>query len=151
MRALTWKPEALARKKSGFPRSRFGLPWATNLAFGLLMVAFSIAESDDPATLHEQPITPAEREHWAWRPLKRPQLPDANSDCSNPIDRFILARLNREGLLPLPPADRRTLLRRITFDLTGLPPRPGEAAAFLADHSPGAYERVIDRLLASPA
>jgi len=67
-----------------------------------------------------------------------------------PIDRFVLARLEREGLEPAPEADKLTLLRRATFDLTGLPPTPQEVRAYLADHSDGAYENLIDRLLASP-
>jgi hypothetical protein len=68
----------------------------------------------------------------------------------NPIDAFLLARLEGERLLPAPEADRITLIRRITFDLTGLPPSPEEVDAFLADHAPGAYERLVDRLLDSP-
>jgi hypothetical protein len=67
------------------------------------------------------------------------------------IDRFILAKLEAEGFAPAAEADRRTLLRRVTFDLTGLPPTPGEVAAFVGDESPDAYERVVERLLASPA
>src|SRR5262249_45320478 len=66
------------------------------------------------------------------------------------IDRFILAGLEARGLTPSAPADRRTLIRRATFDLTGLPPTPEEVAAFKADRSPGAFARVVDRLLASP-
>jgi hypothetical protein len=68
----------------------------------------------------------------------------------NPIDAFVLARLRREGLRPSPEADRATLIRRVTLDLTGLPPTPAEVDAFLADRSPDAYEKVVDRLLASP-
>jgi hypothetical protein len=68
----------------------------------------------------------------------------------NPIDAFVLARLERQGIEPAPPADRRTLLRRVTLDLLGLPPTPAEQRAFLDDRSPDAYERVVDRLLASP-
>src|SRR5204863_1238871 len=67
-----------------------------------------------------------------------------------PIDRFLLARLEAKGLRPAPVADRRTLIRRATFDLTGLPPTPEEIDAFLADDSPAAWEKVIDHLLASP-
>ena len=67
-----------------------------------------------------------------------------------PLDRFILARLEKEGLEPSPEADKAALLRRVSFDLTGLPPTPEEEAAFLADSSPGAYEKQVDRLLASP-
>jgi hypothetical protein len=119
------------------------------LPFVILLVA-AIARADDSATLHESPITPADRDHWAFKPLRRPEPPNVAGDMASPIDRFILARLEREGLTPLPPADRRTLLRRLTFDLIGVPPRPDEMAAFLADQSPQAYERVVDRLLASP-
>ena len=68
----------------------------------------------------------------------------------NPIDHFVLARLEREGLKPSPEADRATLIRRVTLDLTGLPPTPAEVDAFLHDPSPNAYEKVVDRLLASP-
>ena len=68
----------------------------------------------------------------------------------NPIDQFVLAKLETEGLHPSPEADKATLLRRVTFDLTGLPPTPAELKSFLADKSPEAYEKVVDRLLASP-
>src|SRR5690606_18387372 len=68
-----------------------------------------------------------------------------------PIDRFVLQRLDREGMRPSPEADRERLIRRVSFDLTGLPPTPEEIDRFLADPSPGAYESVVDRLLASPA
>ncbi|MDE3166803.1 MAG: PSD1 domain-containing protein [Acidobacteriota bacterium] len=90
--------------------------------------------------------------HWAFVPPRRPDLPPVRNAAwpRNPIDNFILARLEREGLDPSPEADRATLLRRVTFDLSGLPPTPTELDAFLADHSPGAYEKAVDRLLASP-
>src|SRR5262249_42746157 len=68
----------------------------------------------------------------------------------NPIDRFVLARLEAEGLRPSPEADRRTLIRRVSLDLLGVPPTPEEVEAFLADEAPGAYERLVDRLLADP-
>jgi mono/diheme cytochrome c family protein len=92
-------------------------------------------------------------EHWAFRPLERPAVPALKRPgwARNPIDAFVLARLEAAGLAPAPPADWRTLLRRVTFDLTGLPPTPEEVDAFLADDRPGAYERVVERLLASPA
>ncbi len=73
-----------------------------------------------------------------------------NPGSRTPIDRFILARLEKEGLSPSPQTDKATLLRRVTFDLTGLPPTPAELKNFLADNSPKAYEKVVDRLLASP-
>ncbi len=90
--------------------------------------------------------------HWAYVPPKRPDLPAVRDAAwvRNPIDQFILARLEREGLRPSPEADRVTLLRRVTLDLTGLPPTPAEIDAFLADSSPDAYEKRIDALLQSP-
>jgi hypothetical protein len=90
--------------------------------------------------------------HWSWIPPTRPPLPAVRerSWVRNPIDTFVLARLEREGLTPSPEADRTTLIRRVTLDLTGLPPTPAEVDAFLADSSRGAYARVVDRLLRSP-
>jgi hypothetical protein len=90
--------------------------------------------------------------HWTYQPVKRPAVPEI-ADASrirNPIDRFIQDRLRREGLAPAHEADKRTLLRRVTIDLTGLPPTPDEMRAFLADPAPDAYDKVVDRLLSSP-
>jgi hypothetical protein len=89
---------------------------------------------------------------WSFIPPKRPAVPviaDAKWP-KNPIDNFVFAKLAREGLTPSPEADRRTLIRRVSLDLTGLPPTPPEVEAYLADQSPNAYERVVDRLLESP-
>jgi hypothetical protein len=91
--------------------------------------------------------------HWAFVPPVRPPVPEVEnrkSRIENPIDAFIVQRLRREGLAPAMEADRERLLRRVSFDLTGLPPTPEELDAFLADQKPGAYERQVDRLLASP-
>jgi hypothetical protein len=92
------------------------------------------------------------REHWAYRAPSRPEPPAVKDGgwARNEIDRFILARLEREGLSPAPEADRYTLIRRATLDLIGLPPTPEEADAFARDEAPDAYEKVVDRLLASP-
>ncbi len=92
------------------------------------------------------------REHWAFRPMARPEPPAVDDETwvRGAIDRFILARLEAQGLAPVAPAEKRQLLRRVTFDLTGLPPTPAEIDAFLADERPDAYERVVERLLASP-
>ncbi|HLW67954.1 MAG TPA: DUF1549 and DUF1553 domain-containing protein [Gemmataceae bacterium] len=92
------------------------------------------------------------KNHWAFHPPVRPAVPSvANSSwVRNDIDRFILARLEKEGLHPSPEADRITLIRRLSLDLTGLPPTPEEVDAFLADKSARAYENLVDRLLASP-
>ncbi|HXW14562.1 MAG TPA: DUF1549 domain-containing protein, partial [Terriglobia bacterium] len=89
---------------------------------------------------------------WSFVPPKRPPVPEVNGKDwpRNPLDNFVLARLESEGLKPSPEADKATLLRRVYFDLTGLPPTPAEIDAFLADHSPDAYEKRVDQLLASP-
>lgn len=91
-------------------------------------------------------------QHWAYLPPKKSPLPTVlRADwLRQPLDAFIAARHEEEGVSPAPEADRTTLIRRLTFDLTGLPPTPDEVDAFLADTSPDAYERLVDRLLASP-
>jgi hypothetical protein len=90
--------------------------------------------------------------HWAFQAPRRPPLPAVKNPAwvRNEIDRFLLARLEREGLTPSPEADRLTLIRRLSLDLLGLPPTPEEVDAFLADRADGAYERLVDKLLASP-
>jgi hypothetical protein len=88
---------------------------------------------------------------WAFKPVRRPDVPAVRSAASSPIDAFLLARLEAAGLAYSPPADEATLLRRVTFDLTGLPPTVAELDAFLADNSSTAFAKVVDRLLASPA
>jgi hypothetical protein len=91
--------------------------------------------------------------HWAFLPVKKPAPPDTAAldfKARNPVDAFVLARLEKEGLRPSPEASKATLIRRVTLDLTGLPPTPREVDDFLGDSSPRAYERVVDRLLKSP-
>ncbi|MEZ5330426.1 MAG: DUF1549 and DUF1553 domain-containing protein [Verrucomicrobiales bacterium] len=90
--------------------------------------------------------------HWAFQPLLQHEIPENSAEeaWSNPVDAFIFARLAAAGLNFTPEADKATLLRRVTFDLTGLPPAPEQVTAFLNDDAPDAYERLIDRLLASP-
>jgi hypothetical protein len=98
-------------------------------------------------------ITEEQRRFWSFQPVKAVEPPTVNRQDwpLNPIDRFLLARLEKEGLSPSQPADRRTLLRRASFDLTGLPPSPEEVAAFVEDQAADAFEKVVDRLLASPS
>ena len=93
------------------------------------------------------------RPHWAFEKPARPAVPQlkAANWAQNPIDAFVLERINKEGLHPSPEADKHTLIRRVTLDLTGLLPTPAEVNAFVEDNSPQAYEHVVDRLLASPA
>ncbi len=91
--------------------------------------------------------------HWSFQPIKRPAVPENVENSAlvvNPIDAFIQARLAKDGLQPSPEADRRTLIRRVTLDLTGLPPTPQEVEQFIASKSPDAYAKLVDRLLASP-
>lgn len=114
-----------------------------------------------PPETHK-PLSPEQRElirewilggapyqkHWAFEPIRRPALP--MGEAPNPIDRFIIDRLQEEGIPPAPEADRETLIRRLSFDLRGLPPTPSELDEFLADVGECAYERLADRLMASP-
>lgn len=91
-------------------------------------------------------------DHWSFQPVQRPAVPDVeNADAvRNSIDAFVVSRLEREGFRPAPEADRSTLIRRLYLDMLGLPPTPEEADAFVADPRPDAYERLVDRVLASP-
>jgi hypothetical protein len=119
----------------------------------LASAAFLIAADEALAPLGS--YTAAERRQWEFQPRKD-QDPPAFTDAAGkawvktPVDAFVLAGLRKKGLKPAPQADRATLIRRITFDLTGLPPTPEEIDAFVADKSPRAWEKVVDRLLASP-
>ena len=125
------------------------------LAAGLQWAAATAGETPpDP-----NPIAPPEtfsaeqRAHWAYQIPGRPPLPKVERAqwVRNPIDRFILAGLEEMGFVPAAEADSTALIRRVTFDLTGLPPTPEEVEAFPGDDQPGAFERLVDRLLASPA
>jgi hypothetical protein len=90
------------------------------------------------------------QQHWAFLPPQRPAVPPAAAWARNPVDNFVLARLTAEGLKTSPAASKAALLRRVSFDLTGLPPTPAEIDTFLKDKSPDAYDKQVDRLLASP-
>ena len=118
---------------------KMGLPWPESTATTkkLANKKFNLAER---------------AKHWSFQPMKRPEVPTVkNKDWPlSPMDAFILAKLEKAGLSPNPPADRRTLIRRVYFDVIGLPPTPKEVDEFVNDKSPNAYEKVVDRLLASP-
>ena len=92
------------------------------------------------------------KSHWAWQPLRKPAVPEAKDAewVKTPVDNFILAKLEEKNLRPNPPADKRTLIRRATFDLIGLPPTPDAVEDFVKDDSPEAFAKVVDRLLDSP-
>jgi hypothetical protein len=104
------------------------------------------------ATVAQKSWADSGKTHWAWQPLSKPSVPSVKDPtwAKTPIDNFILARLEQKELKPNPPADKRTLIRRATFDLIGLPPTLEEVDAFLKDNSPDAFAKVVDRLLASP-
>ncbi len=116
-----------------------GAPWPKEQSStGTLTKAFDLAKR--------------KAEHWCWQPLKQPVLPPVKNEAwiKQPLDRFILTKLETAGLSPALPAEKRTLIRRVYFDLVGLPPTPDEVNAFLKDESPQAFEKVVDRLLESP-
>src|SRR5262249_20744030 len=111
-------------------------------------------EAPEPETLaHGFAITEEDRKYWAFQAIARPKVPSLSRDPKgsvSPIDAFLIAKLSDKGLSFAPEADRRTLIRRVTFDLIGLPPTPDEVEAFVNDKSADAYEKLVDRLLASP-
>jgi hypothetical protein len=121
------------------------------LPLALLAVLLSFADRTDGQEKYADPeLKPKAREHWSFAPPKRPAVPKTTLQAANAIDNFVRARLEKEGLKPAPQADKLTLIRRVTLDLTGIPPSPEEVDAFLKDNAPDAYERLVDRLLASP-
>lgn len=109
-------------------------------------------ETAPPPGAQSQAALSASESHWAFRPLLQPEIPSVRRPrwIRTPVDAFVLAKLEEQDLQPARPADPRTLLRRIAYDLTGLPPSPEDTDAFLADPSAQAFEQVVERLLASP-
>ena len=149
------KGEPLTRGQVGLLRAWIdqGAPWPEGLA--LLPAGGTepgLAAGKEARTGVTAMATIDKRKHWAFQTPTRPPVPPTrnHSWARNPIDPFVLARLEREGLKPSPKADRATLLRRVSLDLTGLPPTVAEIREFLGDRRPNAYERLVDRLLASP-
>lgn len=158
---LDIRDEALKKAKSGVTPIVPGKPEESAIIARIF--ATNPAKVMPPQFAHKE-LTTAQKEtirqwvaegakyegHWVYTVVKRPVAPEMASPGRNPIDAFIEARLAREGLTPSAEADRRTLIRRVTLDLTGLPPTPQEVAAFVKDTSPTAYEAAVDRLLGSP-
>jgi Protein of unknown function (DUF1553)/Protein of unknown function (DUF1549) len=150
-------PNPLPQGERG-PEARFAreltqpiLGFAT-LSLVLFMVTATSSQAADEPGIVVKPITADDRAHWAFVPPKKVDPPAVKEAVwvRNMIDSFVLARLEAEGLAHAPEADRPTLLRRLSFDLIGLPPTPEESAAFEADKSSSAYEAQVNRLLASP-
>ena len=104
------------------------------------------------ATAAQKTWVDPNKKHWAWQPLAKPAVPEVKNSTwgKTPVDKFIVAKLEEKNLSPNPIADKRTLIRRASFDLIGLPPIPEEVEAFIKDESPEAFAKVVDRLLASP-
>ena len=132
------------------------LIWLVAASFSMVTLQQRAGRSVEPdfdeAAVNELPLDAADRDHWSYLPLEDTQIPEV-SDSSwarSPIDRFVLHRLEEKSLRPQPPADRRTLIRRISFDLLGIPPTSEEIEWFVADQRPDAYERLVDRYLGSP-
>jgi hypothetical protein len=134
-------------RQGGYIGSTFRhLPAGAGAVLFLLPVLFLASAAPAPEGTHAK--------HWAFQPVRRPDRPAvgvSGSEIRNPIDAFVLSKLRAKRLTPAKPADRRTLLRRLAFDLTGLPPTAEETDAFLRDDSPDAYAKQVERLLASPA
>jgi Protein of unknown function (DUF1553)/Protein of unknown function (DUF1549) len=117
--------------------------WAV---LGLGCAAFALLSAESRS------FSDTQKKWWAFQPVAREKVPSVRNQgwVKTPIDAFVIAKLEESGLKPNPPADKLTLLRRVTEDMTGLPPSPEEIQQFLSDSSPNAYEKVVDRLLASP-
>jgi hypothetical protein len=118
----------------------------------IIFLGALLAAGSATFSIQSPTFTDAQRSFWSLQPVKKPGVPASKSaQVTNPIDAFVLAKLEQNNLQPNKPADKITLLRRVTIDLTGLLPTTEEIQAFVSDNSPAAYEKVIDRLLASPA
>ena len=159
--SFIFREEALGVGKSGRRTIVPGKPDASEL-----IARVTSTDPDSRMPYHAPPLSPEQiallrrwikegakwEDHWAFvAPKPRPLPAVKKSDWPRqPLDRFILARLEKEGLAPSPEADKAALLRRVSLDLIGLPPTPDEQAKYLADPSPNAYEKQVDRLLASP-
>ena len=159
--SFIFREEALGTGKSGRRTIVPGNPDASEF-----MARLTTTDPEARMPYHGPPLSPQQidlfrrwikegakwEDYWAFVPPASQTPPDVQHTgwVRQPLDRFVLARLEKEGLDPSPEADKAALLRRVSLDLTGLPPTPGEEAAFFADASPGAYEKQVDRLLASP-
>ena len=151
-----FRPSALPQTSSRFGGHLRYVRCAALCALGLCL-SWWFALADENVSTSPTTATKAATDEtwWSLRPLNRPQVPHVEQRSSqfapiNAIDRFVLSRLVENGLEPSPPADRRTLIRRVHFDLLGLPPTPEEVEEFVADPREDAYELLVDRLLASP-
>ena len=125
---------------------------SVRLALRVLPLLAVVAAVVDAESATKGSFSAQQRAYWALQPVERPSPPAISGPAwvRNPVDAFVLARLSHERLEPSPQAGRAALIRRVSLDLTGLPPSPAEVSAFVADKSPGAYDELVERLLASP-
>lgn len=151
MMPLQCEPKSLFRSLQSFVIG-FMMIYGLN-GLGISFVATAEESQHKNEIAKPEKFRSDQKDHWAFQPVQRPEPPIVQETAfvRNPIDRFILKDLESLGFKHAPEDDRITLLRRLTFDLTGLPPTPEQAIEFLSDDSPAAYERLVDRLLASPA
>ena len=159
---LTSRETALAHGRALVPGNVDASAIAQQVVHGAMPPGKPLSESDQEIVTEwiksgaayptiTRPSKPLNPKSWAFKPLVLPAVPSTNRLVSkNPIDAFISSGLQAKGLKPAVEASRNTLIRRVTIDVTGLPPSPADVASFLADTKPGAYERLVDRLLASP-
>ncbi len=150
LQAIRYEDAILEMPPKGKLPSRVIEAFETWVALGAVDPRTGVASGHD--TSDAVPGVEEGREFWAFQPLEPVTVPEIDSSdwAATPIDQFVLEGLNRNGLSPNPPADRGTLLRRVYYDLIGLPPTPEEIRAFLEDDSDDAFEKVVDRLLSSP-
>jgi hypothetical protein len=132
---------------------RRGVPWGVDSPSGGFKTARPTKGSNIPGALSKEEFQARSR-YWSFQPLRPVAIPTLKAERAswvrNPIDRFIAHSLEDNGLVPAPEAGKRTLIRRLSYDLTGLPPTPEQVASYLADEEPDAYERLVDKMLASP-
>ena len=133
------------------PKKKLGAEQVAALEDWVRMGAPDPRDAATPTQAKSKTV-PAASGHWAFQPIRHPAIPEVRDRnwVREPVDAFILAKLESKGLTPSPEAGRRTLIRRVTFDLTGLPPTPEEVSLFAEDESPDAYARLVERLLGSP-
>lgn len=151
--AIRHAPNAPRMPKNGAKLSDQQIAAVTQwIQDGAVWPASATSAAAAPATSREKVITPEQRAFWSFQPLRAVEVPAVKRAdwARSDIDKFVLAKLEQAGLSPVTSADKRTLLRRASLDLTGLPPTPEEIEAFEKDTSPEAFEKVVDRLLASP-
>lgn len=143
--------ERITSSKKGFMMPPAGAPLTTQ-EIEIIKTWIDAGAAIPKVSATSPASKPVASSHWAFQPIRKPRLPEVSQAAwaRNPIDRFVLARLDKEKITPSPEASKRTLIRRVSLDLTGLPPSPERIRAFVEDDRADAYERLVDELLSSP-